>query len=94
MSVFIEMLTYRKGDGCDYRPAPGTVCEISAPHCDNENGYVFARGEVLWTDATFIVWRTKGCWPTVNKWEHIRSRPLPEPPTPKFLSAYPDSFAA
>lgn len=97
MANLIEVLSYRKGAACSYRPTPGAVCEISGPNCDNDQGYVYQQGEVLWTDATFIVWRVPGCWPIVNKWEHIRSRPLPpQPLSPpeRFAGAFADSWVA
>lgn len=75
MSLLVGMLLHRKGDGNTYFPTAGEVCLISGPHCDDENGYVFVKCEVLWVDSTFIVYRLAGwpnCTPVVNKWEHIR----------------------
>ena len=34
MVDFIKMLSYRKGDGCTYRPEIGQFCLISGPNCD------------------------------------------------------------
>ena len=68
-----------KGSNSAYRPAPGTVCLISPPNSDDGHGnYTFGELEVLWTDATFIVYRHKDCWPCVSKWEHVICKPLEE----------------
>lgn len=76
MVDIVKMLSYKKGDGCTYRPVSGEKCLISPPHADDENGYTYGEYEVLWTDAIFILYRKDGCWPAVNKWEHIRTKPL------------------
>ena len=76
MVDFVKMLNHRKGDGCTYRPSAGTTCLISGPNCDNDEGYTYEEVEVLWTDEIFVIYRKRGCWPVVNKWEHIRSKPL------------------
>ena len=82
MVDFVRMLSYRKGDGHTWRPIAGQTCLISPPHADDENGYVYDEYEVLWLDETFICYRKPGCWPNVNKWEHIRAKPLSAAPTP------------
>ena len=76
--AFVRMLSYKKGDGHDWRPATGRVCLISPPHSDNADGYTYQEYEVLWLDAVFVCYRKQGCWPVVNKWEHIRSKPIAE----------------
>jgi len=76
MSTFIEMLSYRKGDGSSHRPKAGDMCMYSGPNCDNDEGYTYVVVEVLWTDSLFIVTRVPGCWPTVAKWEHVRTKPI------------------
>lgn len=68
-----------KGSNSAYRPAPGRVCLISPPNSDDGHGnYTFGEVEVLWTDATFIVYRHNDCWPCVDKWEHVICKPLEE----------------
>lgn len=76
MSEFVRMLSYRKGDGCTYRPDVGTTCLLSGPNCDNDDGYTYIEVEILWKDDLFVAYRHKGCWPVVNKWEHIRCKPV------------------
>lgn len=76
MSLFIDMLTNRKGHGNTFFPKAGQKCLFSGPHCDDEGGYVFIEVEVLWVDGTFIITRIPGCWPTVNKWEHVRCKEI------------------
>lgn len=76
MVDLVKMLNHRKGDGCAHRPSAGTTCRISGPNCDNDEGYTYIEAEVLWADELFVVYRAPGCWPVVNKWEHIRSKPI------------------
>lgn len=76
MVDFVKMLNHRKGDGCTYRPNAGAKCLISGPNCDNDEGYTYIEAEILWNDELFVVYRARGCWPVVNKWEHIRSKPI------------------
>ena len=77
MSAFVEILSYQKGNpGNGYRPAAGATCLVSGPNCDNYAGYVYAEVEILWRDDVFVVYRTPGCWPVVNKWDHILAKPL------------------
>ena len=71
MSLLIDMITYRKGNENTFFPKAGQKCLFSGPNCDDENGYVFIEVEVLWSDDTFVITRIPGCWPIVNKWEHI-----------------------
>ena len=78
MVDIVKMLSYRKGDGCTYRPEIGERCLMSGPNCDDENGYTYTEVEILWKDDLFVVFRTPRCWPTVYKWEHIRTKPLSE----------------
>ena len=74
MSLLTDMINFKKGDGNTYFPTAGETCLFSGPNCDDENGFVYILVEVLWTDETFIITRIPGCWPGVNKWEHIRCR--------------------
>jgi hypothetical protein len=67
-----------KGSKSTYRPGAGTTCLISPPNCDDDNGYVFGEYEILWSDDTFVVYRIPGCWPNVNKWDHVIAKPLKE----------------
>ena len=83
MSNFIDMLSYRKGDGCTYRPDAGTTCQMSGPNCDNDDGYTYIEVEILWKDDLFVVYRHKDCWPVVNKWEHVRCKADPTPNCPQ-----------
>lgn len=65
-----------KGTDNTYRPKVGEICLISPPHCDDATGYVFHEYEILWKDSTFVVYRVPGCWPVVDKWDHIITKPL------------------
>lgn len=76
MVDLVKMLSHRKGDGCTYRPNAGEVCLISGPNCDDDKGYTYLEVEILWKDELFVVYRHKNCWPVVNKWEHIRAKPI------------------
>lgn len=76
MVDLVKMLSYRKGEGCTYRPEIGESCLISGPNCDDENGYTYREMEILWKDGLFVACRVTGCWPVVYKWEHIRAKPL------------------
>lgn len=51
------------------------MCLISPPNSDDDKGYTFGEYEVLWTDATFIIYRKPGCWPNVGKWDHVICKP-------------------
>ncbi|WP_337882273.1 hypothetical protein [Chromobacterium haemolyticum] len=76
MVDLVKMHSHRKGDGCTYRPNAGEVCLISGPNCDDDKGYTYLEVEILWKDELFVVYRHKNCWPVVNKWEHIRAKPI------------------
>ena len=76
MSFISEMINFKKGDKNTYFPKAGETCLFSGPNCDDENGFVYLEVEVLWADETFIITRIPGCWPIVNKWEHIRCKPV------------------
>ncbi len=76
MSLLTEMFNFKKGDKNTYFPKVGETCLFSGPNCDDENGFVYVSVEVLFADETFIITRTPGCWPVVNKWEHVRCKPL------------------
>lgn len=65
-----------KGSNSTYRPEPGIVCLISPPNSDDDSGYTFGEFEVLWTDNLFIVYRKPGCWPNVDKWDHVICKTL------------------
>lgn len=74
MVDIVAMLSFQKGDGHTYRPEAGTRCLFSAPHMDDENGYVYHEVAILWSDDVFVVTRLRDCWPTIHKWEHVDSR--------------------
>ena len=75
-AFFVEMLSHLKGNpGNGYRPGAGTACLMSGPNCDNENGYTYTEVEILWRDEVFVVYRKTGCWPVVNKWDHVFAKP-------------------
>lgn len=77
MSLLIQMMTHLKGNpGNGYRPEAGTSCLMSGPNCDNYDGYTYLEVEILWRDETFVVYRVGGCWPVVNKWDHVLAKPL------------------
>lgn len=59
-----------------YIPAVGELCLASGPNCDNDSGYVYVEMTVLWLDDTFVLYRTNGCWPVLNKLEHVLFKPL------------------
>lgn len=77
MSVLVDMINHRKGNGNEYFPKAGEKCLFSGPNCDDADGYTFIEVEVLWTDDIFIITRVRDCWPTVNKWEHVRCKETP-----------------
>lgn len=77
MSLLIEMLGHMKGNpGNGYRPDVGTTCLMSGPNCDNYDGYTYTEVMILWRDDLFVVYRKPGCWPVVNKWDHVLAKPL------------------
>lgn len=79
MNEFIAMLSHMKGNpGNGFRPEAGTVCLVSGPNCDNADGYTYLEMEILWRDDVFVVFRKPGCWPVVNKWDHVLCKPLSE----------------
>ena len=49
----------------------GETYLISGANCDDENGYVYGEYKVLWFDDVFVLWGVEGCWPNLNKREHI-----------------------
>lgn len=79
MGTFLDMLSIPpkglRGDG--YRPETGQECLISGPHCDNADGYTWLRMRVVWQDEIFVLCKVDGCWPVLNKWEHVLAKPLP-----------------
>lgn len=76
MVDLVKMISHRKGDGYTWRPVAGQMCLISPPHSDNGDEYIYGKYEVLWLDEIFICYRAPGCWPNVDKWEHIRAKPI------------------
>lgn len=77
MSNLIAMLSHMKGNpGNGYRPESGTVCLVSGPNCDNEDGYTYMEMTILWCNETFVLYGKDGCWPNLNKWDHILCQPL------------------
>lgn len=65
-----------KGSQSTYRPVAGTRCLLSGPNEDNEQGYVFGETTILWRNDTFVLYGNAGCWPVLNKWEHVIAKPL------------------
>jgi len=65
-----------KGSNSTYRPEAGTTCLISPPHCDDDSGYVFGEYDILWKDDLFVLYRKEGCWPNIEKWDHLIAKPL------------------
>ena len=65
-----------KGINYPYRPEVGEEVWISPPGSDDENGYVFQLYEILWFDATFVLYRKNDSWPNLDKWIHIAIEPL------------------
>lgn len=79
MGAFIDMLTAPpKGLRRlpPYRPVPGTRCEESGPHCDDDNGYTWKPTTILWSNDIFVLYGNEGYWPVLHKWEHCLFRPL------------------
>ena len=72
--------------GNGFRPEAGTVCLFSGPNCDDADGYTFVQVEILWRDDIFVLAGVKGCWPTLNKWDHVLAKPLPVSPKEVWLS--------
>lgn len=64
-----------KGKTCTYRPDVGEICLISPPHSDDENGYCFQIYEILWKNDVFVLYGKPDCWPNLDKWDHIISKP-------------------
>lgn len=86
MVDFVKLLSYQKGDGQTYRPEAGTVCLFSGPHMDDENGYVYHECKILWRDDVFVVTQVRDCWPTIQKWDHVRAKPMPASEIPPVQS--------
>lgn len=70
------MAMYTKGSNSTYRPDAGTVCLVSGPNCDNEEGYTFIEATILWRNDIFVLYGRDGCWPNLSKWELIIAKPL------------------
>ena len=60
-----------------YRPKAGDRCLVSPPNADNADGYVYFEFDILWCNAMFVVYGKDGCWPVVNKWDHVSVKELP-----------------
>lgn len=68
---------YLKGKATElFRPTPGTLCLISGPNCDDENGYVYGEFTILWCNDIFVLYGNDGKWPNLEKWDHISVKPL------------------
>ena len=77
MSAFLDMIQSRgKGANSTYRPEAGTLCLVSGPNCDDYDGYTFGQMDILWRDDIFVLYRTEGCWPVLNKWDHVLCKPI------------------
>lgn len=59
-----------------YFPATGEICEVSGPHCDDDNGYTWGQTAVLWQNDLFVLYGNKGFWPVLHKREHVLFRPV------------------
>lgn len=75
--MFLEMLSYKKGDKSEHRPEVGENCLLSPPNCDDDNGYVYFPSTCIWADETFGIFKNQGKYPEVYKWEHIRCKKIP-----------------
>lgn len=62
--------------GNGYRPDAGTVCLVSGPNQDNEDGYTYGETTILWRNDTFVLYGNPGYWPVLNKWDHILAKPV------------------
>lgn len=67
-----------KGSDSKYRPTAGARCLISGPNCDDDSGYVFFEGDILWCDEVFVLYGNDGKWPVLNKWDHVLMKPMEE----------------
>jgi hypothetical protein len=77
MGKFLDMINSRgKGANSEYRPDAEVVCMVSGPNCDDDNGFVFTEMTILWRNDVFVLYGTDGCWPNLNRWEHVICRPL------------------
>lgn len=65
-----------KGENSTYRPAAGTRCLLSGSNMDDDKGYVFVETTILWSNAMFVLYGIDGCWPVINKWDHILAKPI------------------
>lgn len=65
-----------KGSHSTYRPDAGTRCLLSGPNEDDNTGYVFHETTILWRNDTFVLYGIEGYWPVLNKWDHVRVKPL------------------
>jgi len=59
-----------------YIPEVGEVCRVSGPNCDDDKGYTWTEMTVLWIDDTFVLYRKDGCWPVLNKLDHVLFEPM------------------
>ncbi|MDY6893916.1 MAG: hypothetical protein SVO01_00635 [Thermotogota bacterium] len=59
-----------------YKPKMGERCLISPPNCDGPDGDEYFEFNILWTDEKFVLYGNEGCWPNLNKWEHIKFKEL------------------
>lgn len=75
-----------KGDNNTYIPSAGDTCLISGPNCDDRKGYVYSKMEVLWIDDTFILYRSPGCWPVLEKIKHVAIKPCKAVQTPSEIN--------
>lgn len=77
MATLLDVVTSRgKGAESTYRPPAGTICLVSGPNCDGDQGYVYGKMTILWCDDLFVLYRADDCWPNLNKWAHVRCKPL------------------
>lgn len=59
-----------------YTPMVGERVLISPPNSDYESGYVYQEYNVLWMNDVFILYGNDGCWPNLNKIEHVHIKSI------------------
>ena len=55
----------------NYNAKTNEVVLISPPNSDNSTGYVYDEYTVLWQNDIFILYGKDGCWPNLDKKEHV-----------------------
>jgi hypothetical protein len=79
MGAFVDMISSKgKGANSTFRPEAGTVCLVSGPNCDDENGFVFSEMTILWRNDIFVLYGNEGFYPNLNRWDHVICKKKPE----------------